>query len=629
MEFDGQPLAVDTRKATAILAYLAVSGNVQSRDIIATLLWPEYDGERARAALRRTLSTLRTSLGGERLVTDRGAVSLDLSDAWFDLAEFRRVTADPTATPAALADAVDLHRGDLLAGFAVRDSAAFDDWQRAAADTARRELATALDRLIGELAASGRLDEAVARAEQRLALDPLHEPAHRRLIELYAASGRRADALAQYRECVRALDRELGVRPLSETTELYNAVNEGRTPQRPAAPAPAPATAQRLVGRDHSFRRLSGAHAAMAGDGGVVVIEGESGVGKTRLAEEFLAARAGTRARVISARAHPGERGLAYGVLAQLLAGAAELAGDEMPEHCRSEAARLLPELGQPPLTGLAEPGARQRFLDAASRLLTVAVAGRSAGIVFVDDLHASDPASIDALTYIGRRLKGRPMLLLAALRTDEPDPEHAYRGFAALGERVTLQRLTADDVAELAREAGLDNAAGDRLYAESEGLPLYLAELLAGDAGAAEGASEVFARAARRRLGDRVPGARRGGGDRPHVRRRYRAAGQRPVGRRGGGRARRAGDARAHRRARPRVRLRARAPAKPAGGAGWARAPAAPARPGGRGPHPLARRACAHRAPPGARGRHRGCRRGLRGGRRPGPPARRHGRGA
>ena len=242
MEFDGQPLAVDTRKATAILAYLAVSGNVQSRDIIATLLWPEYDGERARAALRRTLSTLRTSLGGERLVTDRGAVSLDLSDAWFDLAEFRRVTADPTATPAALADAVDLHRGDLLAGFAVRDSAAFDDWQRAAADTARRELATALDRLIGELAASGRLDEAVARAEQRLALDPLHEPAHRRLIELYAASGRRADALAQYRECVRALDRELGVRPLSETTELYNAVNEGRTPQRPAAPAPAPAT---------------------------------------------------------------------------------------------------------------------------------------------------------------------------------------------------------------------------------------------------------------------------------------------------------------------------------------------------------------------------------------------------
>ena len=222
----------------------------------------------------------------------------------------------------------------------------------------------------------------------------------------------------------------------------------------------------------------------MAGDGGVVVIEGESGVGKTRLAEEFLAARAGTGARVISARAHPGERGLAYGVLAQLLAGAAELAGDEMPEHCRSEAARLLPELGQPPLTGLAEPGARQRFLDAASRLLTVAVAGRSAGIVFVDDLHASDPASIDALTYIGRRLKGRPMLLLAALRTDEPDPEHAYRGFAALGERVTLAaaRRRTTSRSWPARRASTTPPA-TACTPRARACRCYLAELLAGDA--------------------------------------------------------------------------------------------------------------------------------------------------
>jgi DNA-binding SARP family transcriptional activator len=86
VELDGRPLAVDTRKATAILAYVAVSGHVQSRDIIATLLWPEYDGERSRAALRRTLSTLRTSLDGEWLVSDRGTIGLNLEQAWFDLA---------------------------------------------------------------------------------------------------------------------------------------------------------------------------------------------------------------------------------------------------------------------------------------------------------------------------------------------------------------------------------------------------------------------------------------------------------------------------------------------------------------------------------------------------------------
>ena len=208
-----------------------LSGHVQSRDIIATLLWPEYDGDRSRAALRRTLSTLRTSLGGEWLVSDRGTIGLNLEQAWFDLAEFRRASADPDATAQQLTAAVDLHRGDLLAGFSVRDSAEFDDWQRIAADGVRRELATALDRLVETLAAGGHYDHAVARAEQRLALDPLHEPAHRRLIELYASAGRRGDALAQYRECVRTLDRELGVGPLAETTELYNAVNEGRAPE--------------------------------------------------------------------------------------------------------------------------------------------------------------------------------------------------------------------------------------------------------------------------------------------------------------------------------------------------------------------------------------------------------------
>lgn len=496
MELDGRPLAVDTRKATAILAYVAVSGHVQSRDIIATLLWPEYDGERSRAALRRTLSTLRTSLGGEWLVSDRGTIGLNLDQAWFDLAEFRRASGDPDATVQQLTAAVDLHRGHLLEGFSVRDSAEFDDWQRIAADGVRRELATTLDRLVETLAAGGHYDQAVARAEQRLALDPLHEPAHRRLIELYASAGRRGDALAQYRECVRTLDRELGVGPLTETTELYNAVNEGRAPEPMTTAAAAPAPSQPLVGRDGSWRSLTAAYEAIAEDGRVVVVEGESGVGKTRLAEEFLRARAGAGARVVSARAHPGERGLAYGVLAQLLRAAVEASGDDIPEHCRAEAARLLPELGQPPAAALGEPGARQRFLDAAGQLLTVVGDARAPGIVFVDDLHASDPASVDALTHIGRRLQWRRVLWLAARRTDEPDPDHACAHFAELGDRVILGRLTAADVDELARAAGLDEEVAGRLFTESEGLPLYLAELLVtGDTEPrpGPGAQEVF----------------------------------------------------------------------------------------------------------------------------------------
>jgi len=157
-----------------MLAYLAVTGHPQSREVVAALLWPEFDIDRSRAALRRTLSTLRAALGDRFVAADRTSIALDLDGAWFDLAEFRRIAADPAAGAAALGRAADLHRGDLLDGFAIRSSAAFDDWQQLSAETIRHERATALDRLVDGLAAAGRADEAVARAEQRLGLDPLH-----------------------------------------------------------------------------------------------------------------------------------------------------------------------------------------------------------------------------------------------------------------------------------------------------------------------------------------------------------------------------------------------------------------------------------------------------------------------
>src|SRR5580692_6374900 len=91
---DGQPLSVDTRKATAMLAYLAVTGHTHTRAVIANLLWPDADPERSRAALRRTLSTLRTALGEGRLQSDRDSIGLHFTDAWFDLAEFRRLASD-------------------------------------------------------------------------------------------------------------------------------------------------------------------------------------------------------------------------------------------------------------------------------------------------------------------------------------------------------------------------------------------------------------------------------------------------------------------------------------------------------------------------------------------------------
>ena len=327
IEVDGLPLAVDTRKATALLAYLAVEGRPVRRDTLASLLWPENDPARARSALRRTLSTLRTALGARWLVAGRELVSLGGSGVWIDVDELRSLVAsceghghgpgqgcrrclEPLRAAAALA------RGPLLAGFGLRDSTEYDDWQQLTGDVVAREVAAVLDRLTDALVAAGDHAAAVTTAQRRLAMDALHEPAYRRLIAAYAANGDRSAALQQYRECVRVLDRELGVRPLDETTALYHAVLEGTFTTAPAVEAPPPpAEPERvsaLVGRAADLSALEKTYAGVGPDGRLALVLGEAGIGKTRLVRELLDR---VRDPAVTARCFEEEAELAYGVV--------------------------------------------------------------------------------------------------------------------------------------------------------------------------------------------------------------------------------------------------------------------------------------------------------------------------
>lgn len=222
---------MDTRKATALIAYLAVTGQPQARDTIAVMLWPDADTERARGALRRTLSTLRTGLGGDELRTDGLRIALNDGAIDVDVRRFRAFVADGR-----LEEAVAAYTGDFLSGFSLRDSVEFDEWQAAQGEMLRGELASALGRL-----ALGTSDvpSAIAHARRWVSIDPLHEPAHRALMRLLAKASDRSAALRQYRECAHLLDRELGVAPLPETTALRDAIERGEeapeVPSRPAA----------------------------------------------------------------------------------------------------------------------------------------------------------------------------------------------------------------------------------------------------------------------------------------------------------------------------------------------------------------------------------------------------------
>ncbi len=225
IERESALVEVERRKVIALIAYLAVTGQEHSRDALATLLWPNADQGHARGALRRDISVLNKTLGAEWLDVEEQAVGLRRSvGLWMDLEQFHNLLAvcrmhgHPeaevcSACIASLTEAVTLYRDDFLAGFTLRDSPAFDEWQFFHTERLRRELAGALERLARGHSAQAEFDMAIGYARRWLALDSLHEPAHRHLMQLYAWSGQRNAALRQYVECVRVLERELGAPP--------------------------------------------------------------------------------------------------------------------------------------------------------------------------------------------------------------------------------------------------------------------------------------------------------------------------------------------------------------------------------------------------------------------------------
>jgi DNA-binding SARP family transcriptional activator/pimeloyl-ACP methyl ester carboxylesterase/predicted ATPase len=234
LERDGRPIELNLRKALALLVYLAVSGQSYSRDALATLLWSESDAREGRARLRRTLHRLTQAIGDDILYSGSEAIRLHAhADLWLDCAAFRQqATAGLAAAQDAFAPgrlgtlntAIELYSDDFLAGFTLPDSPDFDEWQFFQRESLRQLLGQVLEQLVQAYRSQQAWDQAIRYARRWLALDTLHEPAHRMLMRMYAWAGQQSAALRQYQECARMLDAELGVTPEDETTELYKAI---------------------------------------------------------------------------------------------------------------------------------------------------------------------------------------------------------------------------------------------------------------------------------------------------------------------------------------------------------------------------------------------------------------------
>ncbi|MGI8586125.1 MAG: ATP-binding protein [Chloroflexia bacterium] len=509
----------------ALLAFLAVTKQRHTRDKLAALFWPEYDQTHARGALRRTLSALNKALAGDQLSTEGETIGLNPGSVlWLDVDAFHGKLAErgthghPPAEVcprclAPLKEAVELYRDDFMSGFTLRDSPDFDEWQFFQAEGLRRELASALDQLVRCYVALNDFGPAIQHARRRLALDRLHEPAHRELMLLYARSGQRAAAIQQYRACVQVLDQELGVPPLEETTLLYNAIKENRiASSKGAEPAAgriepdvlsnAGYAAAPFVGRATERAALLSAYNGIRDKGSLVALVGEAGIGKTRLAEELLANAHATGATTVVARCYEGEAALAYGpviaCLRQLLGKAqGERRLESIPAEWLVEVSRLAPEIisqrpDLPSVPSLDSPGAQSRFLEGIRQVLPAACSGERPGILFFDDLQWADSATLDLLTYLARRLGDWPVCLVLAWRSDQASSGARLQPMVAEAQRLGLAtllsvpRLSWTEVDELVSlTIGPHGASpaypiADHLYTETEGLPFFLVEYLA-----------------------------------------------------------------------------------------------------------------------------------------------------
>lgn len=312
-DIKGKALDVRRRKGSALLTYLAVTGQPHTREALATMFWPENDQSSALANLRRELSRLNQALGEGVLAIDRLQASVNPQvDAWVDAAAFRsslQAFRDEGHAPKdeceecfqRLTEAVELYREDFLAGFNLPDSPAFDEWQFFQAEDLRQGLAEALQWLIGWHVQRGEYSQGVENARRWVALDNLHEPAQRQLMQLYAWDNQQAAALRQYQECVRLLKEELDLEPNSETTTLYEAIRARQLPAHaeqerateedypetaPTDPRPVvrlPAQATGFVGREEELTEICRLLETKA-NCRLLTLLGPGGIGKTRLA---------------------------------------------------------------------------------------------------------------------------------------------------------------------------------------------------------------------------------------------------------------------------------------------------------------------------------------------------------
>jgi DNA-binding SARP family transcriptional activator/tetratricopeptide (TPR) repeat protein len=513
LEHDGRNMPpIPSAAGRSLFAYLVTNrGRRHTRDLVAGTFWPDLPEQGARRRLSQAWWQIQTSLqdvkiGQPFIEATLFDVAFVATDYWLDIAEFDRhiataakqaVTRDP-AESGSLEQAVDLYRGEFLAGF-------YDDWTHFERERLRSQYLVSLERLIALHKSRADYETAQYFARRLCLHDPLRESAHREVMRLSFLLGHSNEALRQYERCAEILSEELGRRPSSETEDLRIHIaqmrEKGESPFAPTINAPLLNAAQRipLVGRTEErsniLRRMED---TLHGRGGVILIEGESGIGKSRLVEELIDDAQWRGLSPLLATCSEAE--LLHplqGLRRALESGLTRLRFDQLQavlhRSTLAELAELVPHIrGWLTDSGMPSHGGngnlREQHLHTIRSAL-FALADLNPMVLFIDDAQWLDEESAAVLAELAPDIADHSLLIGLSYRDSEVrDRPAMWRRLLDIDARTNTQRIKVVALDQLESGRLVEESLGETradpdlvegLYIETGGNPLFILESL------------------------------------------------------------------------------------------------------------------------------------------------------